>query len=517
MGFAFHEEIWKNAVLLESQGQFRYRGGSWRASYSYMQHKKAASSSTVRRGGTEKEEKEEEKKEEEEKSRPRMFSVKANGLFSDLLYLPWMCVTQPVDPAWLTTDNITRVDAHTLSQAVFRERFETPNLPVLIRGATDSWTALRDWTPEYMAKVYTHRDVTVNNARIPYAEYAHYAGAQQDELPLYMFDPYFADHHVAHNDHDRNSSGTGPRTGSGGGDAEDDDDDEANNNPMSGAYSVPSFFGEDAFTLLDEAHRPHHRWLIVGPDRSGSSFHKDPNESCAWNAVIRGTKKWIMYPPGIIPPGVQASEDGATVSTPLSLMEWFVNFYHHTKSGVIPVRPIECLCREGEMVFVPRGWWHMVLNLGPSVAITQNFLPPSGLRVALKLLATKDPNLISGVPEADRPHLYQRMMQVLQGTPKGRAMLQRSQQIEDDKAEQLKERRKVASLFDHHHHRHPSNAAHPGTGVEIERNDEDEEDAKTKINGGGFQFGFPCAGGDNLRGEKKNTHTTTTSPFRFGF
>lgn len=40
------------------------------------------------------------------------------------------------------------------------------------------------------------------------------------------------------------------------------------------------------------------RWLIIGPHRSGSSFHVDPNATCAWNAVVSGAKKWILFPPG---------------------------------------------------------------------------------------------------------------------------------------------------------------------------------------------------------------------------
>ena len=57
---------------------------------------------------------------------------------------------------------------------------------------------------------------------------------------------------------------------------------------------LPRYFSEDLFAVIGED-RPNYRWLIVGPARSGSSFHIDPNATSAWNAVVRGRKKWILY------------------------------------------------------------------------------------------------------------------------------------------------------------------------------------------------------------------------------
>ena len=46
----------------------------------------------------------------------------------------------------------------------------------------------------------------------------------------------------------------------------------------------------DYFKVLGEEKRPHYKWVIFGPNRSGSTFHVDPNGTSAWNAVLRGRK-----------------------------------------------------------------------------------------------------------------------------------------------------------------------------------------------------------------------------------
>uniref|UniRef100_A0A672Y3Q4 Jumonji domain containing 6, arginine demethylase and lysine hydroxylase n=1 Tax=Sphaeramia orbicularis TaxID=375764 RepID=A0A672Y3Q4_9TELE len=99
-------------------------------------------------------------------------------------------------------------------------------------------------------------------------------------------------------------------------------------------YQVPVFFRDDLFQFAGEKRRP---WFVMGPARSGTGIHIDPLGTSAWNALVQGHKRWCLFPR----------------QTPLE------------KLCVCVLTLTSCVSAGG--------WWHVVLNLDTTIAVTQNF------------------------------------------------------------------------------------------------------------------------------------------------
>lgn len=261
-------------------------------------------------------------------------------VYSDILFHKWRCLVSPIPSEWLSRDNVTRISAKSTSVDVFRDHFESPGIPVVITDAASTWSACKRWTPDSLAHRFPDTTFHAGGFDFNLKDYFRYCKnvGMRDDQPLYVFDHSFASKAPS----------------------------------LAAEYTVPEFFAEDMFRVLGENYRPDYRWLIAGPARSGSSFHKDPNATAAWNAVVFGEKKWVLFPPGRAPPGILPSGDEGDVTAPVSVMEWFLNFY---EGNVLEdYGAVECVVKAGEIMFVPMGWWHCVLNTTTSIAITQNYV-----------------------------------------------------------------------------------------------------------------------------------------------
>ncbi len=222
-------------------------------------------------------------------------------------------------------------------------------------------------------------------------DFQEYAREALDEDPLYLFDKHFCE--------------TCPE--------------------LAGQYSVPPHFPRDLFALLGEEERPDYRWLIMGGPCSGSTFHIDPNGTSAWNACLAGTKKWVLAPRRTRLPGVFPDASFGEVATTLSAVEWFVDFYAQLREQGVPA--LECVQRPGDVIFVPHGWFHIVLNLESTVALTHNYVSETNLPHVMRFLDER-PDQVSGVSEGRKRGLGARLRRALaEGAPEALRRLEEAE------------------------------------------------------------------------------------------
>jgi len=123
-----------------------------------------------------------------------------------------------------------------------------------------------------------------------------------------------------------------------------------------------------------------------------------------------GRKGWVMFPPDVLPPGVWVSPDEAEVTSPLSISEWFWSYFNDAWATYSPDSPdpssrgkmVVGICEAGEIVYVPSGWWHLVVNLDFSVAVTQNYVSSIELPKVLAFMRDR-PDQVSGFRRQSPP------------------------------------------------------------------------------------------------------------------
>lgn len=370
---ANEEEVWRERVLERWEGRFRFRA-DWKNTYASMSQRERwlmANPSATQRDSPD---------------FPLLPPpLKFDGFYSDEIFQSFYCshidLLDCFDSS-VEEDNIPRVHWRDMSDERFRAEFGVPNRPVIITGMMEEWPCFGKgehtdsaWNQANWSRLYGEMEFAIGRYKMKLNDYFSYMnGISSDESPLYLFDSKFGD--------------KAP--------------------PLLDQYTVPSFFARDLFNLLadgtpeGEKVRPSYRWILVGPARSGSTYHKDPNHTSAWNALISGEKKWIMYPPDQTPPGVFPTANAAEVVTPISVAEWFINNYSEHRSRIEeyerhvrevaereaqqqkadaqPVAkkaklsssasqstsstpaaryipgPCEATCHPGEIIFIPNGW-----------------------------------------------------------------------------------------------------------------------------------------------------------------
>ncbi|KAL3796178.1 hypothetical protein ACHAW5_005667 [Stephanodiscus triporus] len=241
-----------------------------------------------------------------------------------------------------------------------------------------AWPAVRNWSiPSLLAdpvlsdvRFKCGEDDDGRSVRMRLRHFLRYLERNRDDSPLYVFDATF--------------------------------DECRRSRRLLDDYDVPEYFDEDLLGLVGETRRPPYRWFLVGPERSGTTVHVDPLGTSAWNTVVHGVKRWALFPPrtsreaargrGLVLRG----EDDEAVHYFTVILPRIKRKAAAVAAATValgggddgggggggggrrgdPYADLECYeftQYPGETVYVPRGWWHAVLNVTHTVGVTQNY------------------------------------------------------------------------------------------------------------------------------------------------
>lgn len=243
-----------------------------------------------------------------------------------------------------------RVVASEFSMASF-------DAPVVMLGLLDDWPARRTWSFDTLRARIGQRLVdigSIGSDGIPFYAVAFNAIGRapgRHDLSLYVFDADFSE-----------ASGKASFL-----------DDWR---PLDILTSGDVFSVGQAASHPD---RPDYRWLLAGPPGSGSPLHRDPWAYSSWNASLVGAKRWVLFPPDT--PTVALHPPRSGLVGQLLALFGLAGFYGAAEfmDEVLPtlrdagLGHVELIQRPGEVVAFPANWWHAVVNLDATLAVTESF------------------------------------------------------------------------------------------------------------------------------------------------
>ncbi|MFA6037035.1 MAG: cupin-like domain-containing protein [Legionellales bacterium] len=229
----------------------------------------------------------------------------------------------------------------TLVEKDFLARFGKPNIPFLLKGGVADTVAMQKWDWDFFANTYGDREIIVYRTsnrnkfqKMSFKSYIDYIQTTKDNDPLYLLD-WFIDKNCPELHKD---------------------------------YAVPSYFDSWIDNFVDIS-----KFLsfYIGPKNSASKLHIDILSTSAWNAVFRGQKLWVFYPP----------EQSALIYN--GKVNPFKPDYekyplYKQAQGVYAIQGA------GDLIFTPSNWWHGVYNMENTISLTDNFINQSNIKQFIK-------------------------------------------------------------------------------------------------------------------------------------
>jgi len=175
-------------------------------------------------------------------------------------------------------------------------------------------------------------------------------------------------------------------------------------------FRSPKVFEDDLYDITPEIREflplTCHLFVLVGGRRTGSNMHTDPKWSSAWNTLLTGKKRWVLFPRDTPAKEIGALEgDAYKDGGPQAY--WWLDHYPRLRAQGARLGMVDIIQHPGDTVFIPSGWWHATLNLPDdgedvTVACTRNVLPAASLPYVLPCMQAADPSFARTFVDAVR-------------------------------------------------------------------------------------------------------------------
>ena len=243
-------------------------------------------------------------------------------------------------------------NSENMSYNEFFHQHMLKNLPCLIKNLMTNWKAMTDFVInnepniDFFATLDTTKEVPVANCSAKYfnsqekcsmtlQEYLGYWKSDRSEL-LYLKDWHFTKDHPGGQDF----------------------------------YQVPDYFKSDWLNEYWQDQNDDYKFVYLGPKGSWTPFHTDVFGSYSWSANVSGYKKWIFFQPDTQPQNVY------DISKVIPKSE---DFDMKLKSHG-DLEYFEVVQGPGEVIFVPSGWYHQVLNMTDTLSINHNWFNATNIQ-----------------------------------------------------------------------------------------------------------------------------------------
>lgn len=249
------------------------------------------------------------------------------------------------DQSGLVVDRVPRLDS-----AEFAKRYFKPRRPVVITDMATQWSACSRWSFDFFAQLDPERAVTLEKGNVLQGETAFESARMADYLAGLQ-------------------EGGQPAP-----DAEEGDAAKRYLSMFRVFEQFPQLRNDVDFSLLEAMTLKQVYFAWLGPAGTLTGYHIDWIDNIL--AQISGRKRVWLVPPSVS----QAMYPSRKYDYRSTLSEVEPNTWDAARHPLFAtVRPIEISLEPGQMLFIPRGWWHRVMSLTPSISINAFAHDLSGL------------------------------------------------------------------------------------------------------------------------------------------